>query len=334
MAQNNPPKKNLTILDPEFKQTPEETKARSEYFKQSLLQHNASEENPFGYSTKNAFNKLGQSKYDSAQYTEGYLNPEEGDNVSAFERLRAVRQDNWDKAANGITRAAAKIVPRAIEGIVNPFYGTVAALAHTDEEGNWDPSFNSFYDNSLTNGVQAASEYLDKELPLYATREAQNAKGLEKLLYANTLWGDVLDGMSYSAAAMVSGGAWSKAINLLGKSAAVGKAGEFLSGWSKIDNAADANKYVTQFENTLFNIKDGAKKGMTAFVGATTEASDNALSDSKEWYKDMEYKLTHDLSGNKVRNLTDGEKDWLEQNRKDLGNASFAMNLPVIMADN
>lgn len=286
-----------------------------------------------GYSKQSGYNKFGKSKYDE-QLTSEYFQPEQGDDIAAFERVRAAKQDNWDKAANGIIRAAAKVVPRAVEGIVNPFYGTVASLASTDAEGNWDPDFSKFWDNSLTNGVQAASEYLDKELPLYATRQAENAKGLEKLLYANTLWGDVLDGMSYSAAAMASGGAMTKAAQLLGKASAVGKAGEFLSGWSKIDNAADASKYISQFENTLYNIKDGAKKGFTAFVGATTEASDNALSDSREWVKEMEYNLTHDLQGNKVRELTEGERQLLEQYRKDLGNASFAMNLPVIMADN
>lgn len=278
--------------------------------------------------------KFGESQHDES-LTKDYFKPEHGDNVAAFERVRGAKQDNWDKAANGIIRAAAKIVPRTVEGIVNPFYGSVAALTATNKDGKWDPDASKFWDNAITNGVTAASEFLDKELPLYSTKEAEDTHGFSKLLKANTVFGDIMDGMSYSAAAMLSGSAMTKVAGLVGKTAAMGKAKEFLSGLKSIDNATDATKYINQWENTVYNVKDGLKKGAIAFVGASTEASDNALSDSKEWAKKMEHDLTHSMTtGEKIRDLTDKEREWLDINRKDLGNASFAMNIPVIMADN
>ena len=48
----------------------------------------------------------------------------------------------------------------------------------------------------------------------------------------------------------------------------------------------------------------------------------------------MEYVLTHDKEGHATRQLTDREKQWIEINKKSLGNTSFALNLPIIMADN
>lgn len=309
-------KSSLDINPNNYNSNPSSNK-RDEFYEQSAIN------TPTIHIPISNYLEYGESQYDTGAGADVLASGE-------YNELRGQRQSGLDKAANGVVRAAAKIVPRAIEGVVNPFYGSIAALTATDKDGNWDPDASKFWDNALTNGAVAASQYLDKQLPLYATKEAEQAKGFEKLLYANTWAGDILDGMSYSAAAMVSGGLFTKAAGLLGKMSAVGKAEEFLSGWSKIDNAADAAKYISNVENTVYNIKDGLNKGMSTFIGASTEASDNALSDSKEWYNSMK----SEIESSQGFPLTDSQKEWLDINRKQLGNTSFALNIPVIMADN
>ncbi len=267
---------------------------------------------------------FGKSKYDITE------TPGSAIQSGEYKYYRGEKQSTWDKAANGLIRFAGKTPMRAIEGILNPFLGTGLALVNGDMSKTWD--------NGLTNSVLNASEALDDIAPLYSTRAAENAHGLDKLTYANTLWGDILDGVSYSTSAMMSGAASTKLLSVMGKAATLGKAKEVFDKISSIEKAEDKIRYIINIDDQLkTQIKDGVTKGTYALVGATTEASDNALSDSKEFVKDMEYKLTHDLAGNQTRDIseiTDEEKQHLDVLRKQVGNSSYLMNLPVIMADN
>ncbi len=261
--------------------------------------------------------KFGESKYDTPDIS---INDLKAGNL---DYIRAERQSNWAKAANGILKATAKIVPRTVEGIVNPIYGSLDALF------SWDKS--KLWDNAVVDAANNTSDALEKALPLYTSKEAQNAHGFDKLLYANTYFGDILDGISYSASALLSGGAYTKAIGLLGKTAAAGKLADYLGGLKSIENSKDAISYVTKWDDQFkTQIVGGLNKGVYSLIGASTEASDNARSDSQEWMANMTKELTHDGQ----RELTQGEKEWLDVNRKSLGNSSYILNLPVIMADN
>lgn len=239
-----------------------------------------------------------------------------------YQYYRGQKQSNWDKAANGLIRFAGKTPLRAIEGIVNPFLGTGLALTNNDASKIWD--------NEVTNSVSNASTALDEMFPLYSTKAAENAHGLSKLAYANTLWGDILDGVSYSSAAMLSGNISSKLLSVMGKAATLGKAKEVFDKVISIDNAGDKLAYITNIDDFLkTQIKDGVKKGTYALVGATTESSDNALNDSKEFKKDLTQRITMGM-----RDLTPEEEKQVDILAKQAGNSSYLMNLPVIMADN
>ena len=260
---------------------------------------------------------FGESKYDKSNVSISAL--QEGD----LNEIRAQQQSNWDKAANGILKATAKVVPRTIEGIVNPIYGSMDALF------SWDKS--KLWDNAIVDAMNNTSDAIEKTFPLYSTKDAQNAHGFEKLAYANTFFGDILDGMSYSASAMLSGSAYTKAISLIGKTAAAGKLTEYLGGLKSIDKAKDAVNYVTKWDDQFkTQLVGGLNKGVYSLIGSSTEASDNARSDSQDWVNNMTKQLTHDGQ----RELTQGEREWLDTNRKALGNSSYILNLPIIMADN
>jgi hypothetical protein len=240
-----------------------------------------------------------------------------------YRYYRGQRQSLADKWGNGIMRFVGKTPARIVEGAFNPFIGTAAAIYNQDASKVWD--------NALTNGVNDFGAYLDEEYPLYNTRSSEKAHGFAKLAYANTWAGDILDGVSYSVSAMASGSIHTKLLSVLAKASTLGKTSEVVNKLKGIDNAADKVNYIIKVDDQLgVQIKDGLKRGTYAVMGATTEAADNALSDSKEWYNKMYDQLTQGGQ----RELTEGEQEWLEYNRKSVGNTSFALNLPVIMADN
>ena len=273
-----------------------------------------------GYTKEAGFNNFGNSKYDE-QLTKDYFGVEQGDNTYGFERVRGERQNVANKAANGITRALAKTGTRTLNGIISPLYGAVSALYNQDASKIWD--------NKLTEMSADIESSLDKALPLYTTKREENAHGLNKLLYANTLYGDVLDGISYSASALGSGYTTGALLNLAGKLSVVNKAGEFLNGLKTIQKADDLLAHVNKYEG-MAKVIDGTKKGLQLYSSASTEASIEGYQAANEWYDSMKNELT--MGG--MRELTPEEDARLKELRKQVGNTTFAFNLPVIMADN
>lgn len=272
---------------------------------------------PVGLTPEGKRTTFGESQYDIPETTAEAIQSGE------YKYYRGERQTTADRWANGIVRFVGKTPARILEGVLNPFLGTSSAIANQD--------FSKVWDNALTNGVKDITDAADKYFPLYETRESEAATGFGKLGYLNTYVGDILDGISYSVSAMASGNVHTKLLGTLAKASVLGKTTDFLGNLMSIENASDKIKYITQIDDVFkTQIKDGIKKGTYAVMGATTEASDNALSDSNEWVQ----KMTEQLTQGGQRELTDGEKQWLDENRKQLGNTSFAINLPVIMADN
>jgi len=272
-----------------------------------------------GYSKESGYNNFGESKYDE-QLTKDYFGVEQGDNTYGFERVRGERQTIANKAANGIGRALAKTGTRTLNGIISPLYGAVSALYNQDASKLWD--------NKITEMEADIESSLDKAMPLYKTKREEDAHGLNKLLYANTLYGDVLDGISYSASALGSGYATGKLLTLAGKLSTINKAGEFLNGLKTIEKADDLIQHVNKYEGIAKAI-DGGKKGLQLYASASTEASVEGYQAANEWYDQMKQQLTMGM-----RELTPEEESRLQELRKQVGNTTFAFNLPVIMADN
>ena len=276
------------------------------------------------YNQNAGFDKFGNLvDYGSSQYDKNATieDLQRGD----LNEIRAQKQSGWDKATNGVLKAVGKLVPRVIEGYVNPIYGPIKAQITND--------FSNIWDNEITNASNQAQQWLDEKLPLYNSKDFSNAHGFQKLAYTNTLWGDILDGVSYSGAALLSGSLYTKSLALIGKAASLGKLSEYLGNLEKIKDSSDAIKTIDN-ASKQYKLINGIKQGTYAAVGAGVEASQQALSDSNEWAQNMEYVLTHDKEGHATRQLTDNEKQWIETNKKSLGNTSFALNLPIIMADN
>lgn len=271
---------------------------------------------------------FGESQYDDPSLRSEYiLGNEKG-------YLRGERQTKLDKLGNGLVNMAGKALTTAAEGIVNPFYGTVAALTNTNAKGEWDPSANAYYNNDLTKSLDNVNKFLEETNPTYETKAEATATGLGKLWSFNTISRDILGGAGTTIGAAITGAAWSKGMSLVGKAlGAAGSAEEAATiiaeaAESGIAASADKLKYVSD-QALKKTIKDGARQGTIAITSASGESG----AEAREAEKNVYYKLTHDDFGNEKR-MSEGELEYAKMMARQAGDAAFAMNLPVIMADN
>ncbi len=255
-----------------------------------------------------------KSQYDKGQVLS------DNNTLENLNQQRGQLQPWYDKAANGVVNMAGRTVTSAAEGILNPFIGTFYAIK--------DGKASSYIDNPFTSLIDNADKQIKEAVPFYQTKEEENAHGLSKLAYGNTYFRDVLDGVGFSLGAMATGGVYNKIINTLGKTALVGKTGDFINKLNTIDAAPDKLKYIDQV-NTLNSVKDGAKKGLIAGFTATAESEMNARSDAKE-FKTARIKEIID-SGRQPSNEELAQIDSLSE---EILTSSFALNMPIIMLDN
>jgi len=263
---------------------------------------------------------FGNSKYDDKNLDPTFIR--NGD----YRYHRGEKQPTIEKWGVGVARAASKLGTRTLNGVISPIYGIGSAIKNADWSKIWD--------NDVTNANQEAEKKIDETFGMYSTKAAEDAKGFNKLAYVNTWAGDVLDGVSYSGAALLSGAAYTKVLSAASKLASLDKLGmsvaEAMGATAKIEDAADKTKFVIELTDKANKLKNGLNNGAIAVIGAGTEASANALNDSKEFEKQM----LEELSAGGTREVTDGEKDYVKLLSKSVGNSSYAMNLPVIMASN
>lgn len=262
---------------------------------------------------------FGESKYDTGTPVSMV---QSGD----YNYLRGEKQSNLEKWGAGISKAGAKLGVRTLNGVISPIYGVGSAIKNADWSKIWD--------NDVTNLTLEAEKKIDDSIGLYSTKAAEDAKGFNKLAYVNTWAGDVLDGISYSGAAMLSGGAYSKMLGAASKLASLDKLGmsvaETMGMATKIEDVADKTKFVIELTDKANKLKNGLNNGALAAIGAATESSANALNDANEFERQM----LERLSDGGRRQVTDSEKEYIKQLRKSVGNSSYAMNMPVIMASN
>lgn len=274
-----------------------------------------------------SIDSYGQSKYDT-QYTQGYFQPSGDNGKLEYDYLRGERQSNLEKWGVGISKAVSKLGVRTLNGIVSPLYGVGSAIA------NWDTS--KLWDNEVSAYTSEVEKNIDKEFGLYSTKAADEAKGFSKLAHVNFWANDVLDGMSYSGAAMLSGGVWAKALKSIGSLSMFGKAkaSNLIDESAQLlDKVDDQIKYVNDLSGRTRLLKDGLKNGSIAALGASTEASVEAYNGANEWEKQMIQQISVNPDGS-YREPSQEELDHIKEMRKSVGNTQYALNLPVIMASN
>ena len=261
---------------------------------------------------------FGQSQYDTPTSTAILTQP------GGLDDLRGQRQTNLDKFGNGLVGMVGKTLTTAAEGIINPFYGTVAAIA--------DGKFSTYYNNDFTKSLDDFNKTIDESNPFYETREEAESTGFAKLWHANTLFRDVLGGAGTSVGAALTGSAYMKAASLVGKAlgagAVLGESAAVLKEVQAIDKSTDALRYVAN-QALKKTIKDGGKQGVIALLSATAEAG----AEGREQIKNIYHNLTHNPDGSE-KPMSEGELNYAKLISEQAGDMVFGLNLPVIMADN
>lgn len=262
---------------------------------------------------------FGESKYDNPDLGNTFI--ESGD----YKYNRGEQQSRAEKWGIGLSRAAIKLGTRTLNGVVSPVYGIGSAI------NNWD--INKIIDNDVTRANKAVEESLDEAMPLYSTKAEEDAHGLSKLAYANTWAGSILDGISYSGAAMLSGGAYTKALGAASKLASLGKLGttveETMATAASIENAADKTKFVIDLNNKANQLKNGLNNGVISLIGASTEASSEAMSTGDEFEKQMLAKIEQEEGG-----ISDAARARVAELKKSVMNSTYALQIPVIAGSN
>jgi hypothetical protein len=262
---------------------------------------------------------FGESKYDNKDLGNTFI--ENGD----YKYHRGEEQSTAAKWGVGLSRAALKLGTRTLNGIASPIYGIGSAIK------NWDIS--KIVDNDVTRLNQEVEAKIDKNVSSYSTKEAEDAKGFAKLAHVNFWSEGVLDGISYSGAAMLSGGVYTKALSAASKLASLDKLGmtvaEAMGATTKIEDAADKTKFVIELNNKAKQLKNGLNNGTLAMIGASTEASSEGLSAGDEFEKQMLEKINEEEGG-----ISDEARARVKELKKSVQTATYALQLPIIAGSN
>lgn len=274
---------------------------------------------------------FGESKYDTNVPVSMV---ESGD----YKYLRGQKQSHWDKSIHGIGRAVGAAAQTLYDGTAGIGYGIIrysSDLAldelnkkkyiseHGNLEGYKSPSWTTIFDNTATRAGEEYIKDLEEIAPLYNTKDYENASGLEKLGYFNFWADDVLKGIGTTVGSMPLGAVGSKLFNAIGKN--------FVAG--KLANGIKTS--LTGAENLETILIDQAKKIklynagdiLTASMFAAVSESGMEARGTKDKYIQQ---MTEKLTNGGQRELTQGEKDWLEMTAEDVQKSSFLTNMGVI----
>lgn len=145
----------------------------------------------------------GKSRHDNktAGATDFYQN---------LQDIRANNQAGIEKLANGIGKGIALTGTTYLEGTVGVLYGLGAmVVSRFKGEDNW---WAKFWDNDVSNALQAVNNAMEEILPNYRTEAEANRAWYQNLGTVN-FWADsFLKNMGFTVGAFLSGSVWTKAL--------------------------------------------------------------------------------------------------------------------------
>lgn len=289
--------------------------------------------------------RMGKSSYDPGMAVEWDAND--------IQNNRAYSQSAALKIANGIGKGAVTAATTFLDGTVGIVYGLIAGFA--------DGKLSSFWDNDFGKAMSDIQEWSEEAMPNYSTTEEDQLPWYLKLGYAN-FWGDhVLKNIGFTAGAIASGMVGTGAINyalkggkLLAQTAKASKTLESIFGATAVKNSAQG---ITAIRNAGVDISGFTAQAIGSTLGALTESSIEARNNSNDWYKaqlapiqdeynrkmaayDEMIKNNPSLAGS-INKLKEQEEVKfndtvirLNQDRTKMGNLDFALNMPILMAEN
>jgi len=275
---------------------------------------------------------FGKSKFDTDTTPSEYI--KSGD----YNYFRGERQDNWDKAANGIIRGAGAAAQTLADGTVGIGYGVIKYSSDlaTDElnkakykaehgtlEGFKPSSWTTIFDNEVTRKGEELIKDLEGELPLYNTRGYEEASGIGKLKYMNFWMDDVVKGIGTTVGSMPLGGMGSKLFNAIGKNFVAGKLANGVK--TALSGTENLEKILVDQAKKI-KIYNAADKLTASTFAAVSEAGMEARGTGDK----LREQLLTDITANGTRQATQSELDWVEMVVDDAKKAAFGTNLAIV----
>lgn len=230
-----------------------------------------------------------------SQYDTGFILPEENTKES-LEENRAEKQTILDKASNGVLQASGKAATSFINGTVGTIYGVGSALSNGQ--------FSKIYDNEVTQSMDKLNDAIDKNNPLYKSKEYLDSPWYKKMMTANLWWGDILSGAGYTVGAIGTGALTGNIYRQTAKT--------LLKQAGKLAEAGEALTVATS--------------------SAIGEAGDEGRSGGKEWYNKQLDDLTKQYGSE--QSIPQEKLQDLKTKKESLENAIFLTNLPIIAGSN
>lgn len=142
------------------------------------------------------FAGVGDSIYDKEISTTSQLED--------LEDTRAKLQSNFMKVTNGLAKGAVLAGTTFLDGTVGLVFGGLQAM----EEGRWS----ALWDNDFSRAMKVTSEWSERAMPNYYTKEEREEPWYDHIFTANFLGDKFIKNLGFSVGAIYSGGVWTKAL--------------------------------------------------------------------------------------------------------------------------
>lgn len=328
------------IIDPLAPQD-EEQLQQVEQFKGALRKgaEELRQRNTFQFHTERP-KGFGDSQYD-LEATQPY-------HIENFEEMRGQRQGIGGKSAAAIAKLSLGTAGHVVGGLAGVGYGAFE-LAKGAVQG--DPDMKDFTNNSVFMFLDEYTEALQENFPHYYT-QAEREKGLIDTLGTMNFWGDkMVNGLSFLASAAITEVFAVGLGNIAGGAAmGVANAARFTRLSNMLSRSATGAKALSSLKGSNLLATAGETLTLTRQL-ATGAGYESALEARDAYNRVLDTLLENDefatrfesaaeLKGEaltreeKIKLLSDTEKEAVDEHATDLHNAVFAGNMFLVGTSN
>jgi hypothetical protein len=243
------------------------------------------------------------------------------DEASMKNEMFAEDQSTAGAWTKGIGKFIGKTGTAVIGGTVGLLYGLGSAVSNLE--------FNKFFDNDVAKGLDSADKWMDDNMKIYASKEAEENAWYEQAVgkagFAKFWADDVLGGLSFTAGAVLSESIWAAAT-----AATFGAAEPLLAANTARLTAKAANllKNITKTEK-IYEAGTFARQMIT---GSGYEAGVEARHAKQEILTNMK-KEYFDAKGQEVDEKSSEYAEMLNK-ANSAANAVFGANIAILSAGN
>lgn len=266
-------------------------------------------------------------------FDKGLYNPAE---LEDKDEIRANAQSSIAKIGAGLTKGVTTAATTFLNNTAGLLWGAASAI-YTGE-------FNKLWNNGFTNAMQDFSDWTEKVLPNYYTKDEQE-NPMSHLLSANFIGDKLIKNLGFVVGSIYSGNIYSAAVRGIGMATARG----IMSGMTKFAGRTASRAMV----KGAINATNAAASATATFLNAVGESSLEALGMYREFKDQHTQEIKSDIQNrrnllmqqytnkdisreqyiNELNRLENVERDALnkvENSAIEGANRTFALNMPMI----